>query len=79
MKFSCEPILVDLRLKIPANFSEAVYFEFSKNNKDTAKNKWEVWETSTINKKTVVGNNNNYFVEYSQQYTLARFDSENMN
>ena len=59
--FVGEPTLVDLKLKIPANYSvDTVYFEFSK-NRDTTDNNWELWETSTIDKKTVDGNDNNYF------------------
>ena len=73
--FVGEPTLVDLTLKIPANYSvDTVYFEFSK-NRDSTDNNWELWETSSIDKKTLDGNDNNYFVEYSQQYTIATFDS----
>ena len=73
--FVGEPTLVDLKLKIPANYSvDTVYFEFSK-NRDSTDNNWELWETSSIDKKTLDGNDNNYFVEYSQQYTIATFDS----
>ena len=70
-----EPAQINVSFNIPANEKiDTVYFKLAGNN-DTLGNNWELWNSENITKKSFQDSENNYFIQYSKQFTIANFDT----
>ena len=70
-----EPTKVLVNLNIPADQTiDTVFFKLAGNG-DTLGNNWELWNTSEIIKKSIQTSENNYYICYSQEFTIANFDT----
>ncbi len=70
-----EPAKINVTLNIPAiQKIDTVYFKLAGNN-DTLGNNWELWNSSNITKKSFQDSENDYFIQYSKQFTIANFDT----
>ena len=69
-----EPTTIKAKLKVPANqLIDSLIFKLAGNG-DTLRNNWEIWGKSPI-KKTSNQSENDYFIEYQQDFTVANFDT----
>ena len=69
-----EPTTIEAKFKLPANkVIDSLYFKLSGNG-DTLGNNWELWGKSPI-KKSSNQSENDYFIEYLQEFTIANFDT----
>ena len=70
-----EPAKVEVKLNIPAEQSiDTVFFKLSGNG-DTLGNNWELWNTSEIVKESIQTEDDDYYINYSQEFTIANFDT----
>lgn len=66
---------INVSLKIPANQKiDTVYFKLALNN-DSLGNNWELWNSSEVVKKSLQDSKNDYFIQFSKQFTIANFDT----
>ena len=70
-----EPIPLFLNLEVPSDQRiDSVYFQLS-GNSDSLGNNWELWNASEISKTTTLTDENDYVTNYSQELTIANFDT----
>ena len=70
-----EPTNIKVSLKLPADkIVDSIYFKLANTN-DTLGNNWELWNQSTQTKKSYKDQNDNYFINYEQEFTIANFDT----
>ena len=72
-----EPATVTLEFKFPANqLIDSVEFQLASSG-DSLGNNWELWGKSILEKKSYQKDNGEFFVSYTQDFTIANFDSGN--
>tara|TARA_B110000977_G_scaffold41348_1_gene55658 strand:+ start:3519 stop:4490 length:972 start_codon:yes stop_codon:yes gene_type:complete len=70
-----EPTTVTLEFKSPASqLIDSVEFQLASNG-DTLGNNWELWNKSTLEKNTYTEENGEFIIAFSQNFTIANFDS----
>jgi hypothetical protein len=72
-----EPATVTLEFKFPASqLIDSVEFQLASSG-DSLGNNWELWGKSILEKKSYQKDNGEFFVSYTQDFTIANFDSGN--
>ena len=72
-----EPATVTLEFKFPASqLIDSVEFQLASSG-DSLGNNWELWGKSILEKKSYQKDNGEFFVSYTQNFTIANFDSGN--
>jgi hypothetical protein len=72
-----EPATVTLEFKFPASqLIDSVEFQLASSG-DSLGNNWELWGKSILEKNSYQKDNGEFFVSYTQDFTIANFDSGN--
>jgi hypothetical protein len=72
-----EPATVTLEFKFPASqLIDSVEFQLASSG-DSLGNNWELWGKSILEKRSYQKDNGEFFVSYTQDFTIANFDSGN--
>ena len=70
-----EPATVTLEFKFPASqLIDSVEFQLSSSG-DSLGNNWELWGKSILEKNSYQEDNGEFFVSFSQDFTIANFDT----
>ena len=70
-----EPAIVTLEFKFPASkLIDSVEFQLSSSG-DSLGNNWELWGKSILEKKSFQEDNGEFFVSFTQDFTIANFDT----
>jgi hypothetical protein len=70
-----EPATVTLEFKFPASqLIDSVEFQLASSG-DSLGNNWELWGKSILEKRSYQKDNGEFFVSYTQDFTIANFDS----
>lgn len=70
-----EPATVALEFKFPASqLIDSVEFQLASSG-DSLGNNWELWEKSIVEKNSYQGDNGEFFVSFTQDFTIANFDT----
>ena len=70
-----EPAIISLEFKFPATqLIDSVEFQLASSG-DSLGNNWELWGKSTLEKKSYQEGNGEFFVSFTQNFTIANFDS----
>ena len=70
-----EPATVTLEFKFPASqLIDSVEFQLSSSG-DSLGNNWELWGKSILEKKSFQEDNGEFFVSFTQDFTIANFDT----
>ena len=66
---------VKLEFKFPSSqLIDSVEFQLA-NGGDSIGNNWELWEKSSVEKSSYENENGEFFISFSQNFTIANFDS----
>jgi len=70
-----EPSTITLEFKFPANqLIDSVEFQLSSSG-DSLGNNWELWDKSILEKNSYQEDNGEFFVSFTQDFTIANFDT----
>ena len=74
-----EPAIITLEFKFPATqLIDSVEFQLASSG-DSLGNNWELWGKSTLEKNSYQEGNGEFFVSFTQDFTIANFDSGSYN
>jgi hypothetical protein len=70
-----EPTVIKTSITIAASkLIDSISIKLPGNN-DSLGNNWELWNTSDLKTKSFQTQNNDYFINYQQEFTIANFDT----
>ena len=70
-----EPTTITLEFKFSANqLIDSIEFQLS-SREDSLGNNWELWDKSILEKNSYQEDNGEFFVSFTQDFTIANFDS----